>query len=252
MILRGNRFAMHINMPTRVGLMAEVRRRFGVADGFALATINLDHVTKLERDDSFRRAYAAQDLVVADGNPIVWLSRIAGRPVELMPGSELVEPLARLAAECDVSVALVGSTDASLAKAAEALCENVQGLRVVYRHAPDFGFDPEGAEAREILRQIDASGAQLVFVALGAPKQERFAAFGRELAPAAGFASVGAGLDFLSGTQVRAPIWVRRIAMEWLWRMLGNPRRLFTRYALCAIALPGLGVRATFQRFKRV
>lgn len=248
MKLTGRSFAVDINVPSRADLMTQVRSRFETGAGFALATINLDHVTKLERSQRFRDAYAAQDLVVADGNPIVWLSRLAGSPLELIPGSELVEPLSLLAADCAAPVALIGSSDASLQGAAQHLQTIAPKLDIVMQHAPAYGFDPEGAQAREILAQIDASGAQLVFIALGAPKQEVFAALGRTLAPRAGFASVGAGLDFLSGDQVRAPKWVRKIAMEWVWRMLGNPKRLVARYAQCAVALPGLAVRAARQR----
>ena len=248
MQLVGKNFTVDINMPTQAGLVQEIASRFEAEAGFALATINLDHVTKLETDAGFRAAYAAQDFVVADGNPIVWVSRLANAPVELMPGSELVIPLARLAAKHGVSVALIGSSDVSLSLASDALKASAAGLKISYIHAPAYGFDPQGDAAREILQEVAASGAQLAFLALGAPKQELFAALGRELAPNVGFASIGAGLDFLSGTQVRAPKWVRKIAMEWLWRMLSNPRRLFKRYALCAWVLPGLGWRALKSR----
>lgn len=246
--LTGKNFAVEINVPTHSALMDEIAARFDDQRGFALATINLDHVTKLEREESFRAAYGAQDLVVADGNPIVWVSRLARKPVELMPGSELVVPLANLAAEKGVSVALIGSSQDSLNAAGEALKAQAPGLQISYIHAPAFGFDPVGEAAQAILKDLDASGARLAFLALGAPKQERFAALGRELAPRAGFASIGAGLDFLSGTQVRAPKWVRRIAMEWFWRMASNPRRMFGRYALSALALPGLAWRAYRSR----
>ena len=246
--LTGKHFAVDINVPTRAALMDEVSQRFVAREGFALATINLDHVTKLESEESFRAAYAAQDLVVADGNPIVWTSRLAGQPVELMPGSELVMPLARLASEMGVSVALIGSSDVSLAAAAKALKEAVPGLEIAYIHAPAYGFDPTGEAARMILQDLNESSVQLAFLALGAPKQESFAALGRTLAPQVGFASIGAGLDFLSGTQVRAPKWVRQIAMEWFWRMASNPRRLFKRYALCALVLPGIALRAYRSR----
>ncbi len=248
MRLTGKNFAVEINVATQAALMDEVAQRFETGDGFALATINLDHVTKLEKEEAFRVAYAAQDLVVADGNPIVWVSRLAGKPVDLMPGSELVVPLAQLAAKQGVSVALIGSSDDSLAAAAKSLKASAKGLKISYIHAPAYGFDPQGEAARAILKDLAQSGAGLAFLALGAPKQELFAALGRELAPSVGFASIGAGLDFLSGTQVRAPLWVRKIAMEWLWRMLSNPRRLFKRYALCALVLPGLGWRAFRSR----
>ena len=237
-----------VNMPDAPSLLAEVRRRLQAGQGFALATINLDHLVKLARDPSFRQVYAAQDLVCADGNPIVWLSRLARRPVSLVPGSDMVVPLAHQAARAGVTVALMGSTEETLAAAAEVLTQSVPGLRIAACIAPPMGFDPAGAAAEQILHQIEASGARLVFVALGAPKQEIFAAFGRQQAPGLGFASIGAGLDFLSGRQQRAPQWVRALAMEWAWRMLSNPRRLAKRYLDCALILPEQARNAWRQR----
>lgn len=231
-------------MPNSASLLAEVRRRFRSGEGFALATVNLDHLVKLRRDGDFAAAYAAQDLVCADGNPIVWLSRLARRPVSLVPGSELIVPLAQLAAREGVSVALVGSTDDALAAASAALVDRVPGLTVATTIAPPMGFDPSADQARAVLGTLAASGARLTFVALGAPKQEVFAALGREVTPQMGFASIGAGLDFLAGRQTRAPEWVQAIAMEWLWRMLGNPRRLARRYLDCAMILPDEARRA--------
>lgn len=240
--------AIHVNMADSASLLAEVRRRFRHHEGFALATINLDHLVKLRRDPGFASAYAEHDLVCADGNPIVWLSRLARRPVSLVPGSDMILPLAQLAAREGVSVALMGSTDAALAAAAAALRDRVPGLTVAAAIAPSMGFDPAGEQARETLRMLAGSGAGLTFVALGAPKQEVFAALGRQVAPQMGFVSIGAGLDFIAGRQTRAPDWVRAIAMEWLWRMLTNPRRLAKRYLDCALILPDEARKALRQR----
>lgn len=239
-----------VNIATRDALEAEVRARLADGRGFALATLNLDHLVKLAADPEFRAAYQAQDLVVADGNPIVWLSRLARRPVDLMPGSDLVVPLAKLAASGGHPVALVGSTDESLRLAATALRAAVPGLKVACIIAPPFGFDPEGPGADAILREVADSGARLCLIALGAPKQEIFAARGRIVAPQVGFASFGAGLDFLSGSQIRAPLWVRRLALEWLWRLLRQPSRMFMRYLHCFRILPGHVLRALKQRGK--
>lgn len=237
-----------VNLPDSAALLAAVRGRMRAGQGYALATINLDHLVKLARDAQFRAAYAAQDLVCADGNPIVWLSRLARKPVSLVPGSDMVLPLASLAAREGVSIALMGSTDATLAAAAAVLQARVPGLTIAARIAPPMGFDATGAEARRILGALAASGAGLTLVALGAPKQEAFAAFGRGVVPGMGFASIGAGLDFLAGDQKRAPRWVRAVAMEWVWRMLSDPRRLARRYAQCAAILPGEALRAWRQR----
>ena len=233
-----------VTVPDAAALWAAVRARLRAGEGFALATLNLDHLDKLRRDRAFAKAYAAQDMVTADGNPIVWLSRLGGRPVMLLPGADLVEPLAQIAVAEGRSVALLGSTDAALERAAEALKARVPGLDVALRIAPPMGFDPEGPEAAAMLARLQEAGVGLCFLALGAPKQERLAARGRALAPGVGFVSIGAGLDFLAGSQVRAPAWVRRIAMEWLWRMLSNPRRLAGRYTRSALILPGHAWRA--------
>lgn len=238
-----------VNVPDEVSLSTAVSQAFHTRRGFALATVNLDHLVKLGVDSAFLSAYLAQDLIVADGRPIVWLSRLARRPVQLMPGSDLVTPLCQLAAAAGVKVAFVGSTQPVLELAAQRLQDWVPGLNVAYLRAPAYGFDPVGAEAQDILAELSAQDISLCFVALGAPKQERFAALGRDLAPAVGFASVGAGLDFVAGHQQRAPRWMRRFALEWLWRMLTNPMRLAPRYAKCFAILPGQVVQATRLRF---
>lgn len=227
-----------VNTPSREALMRVVDERLRSGRGLALATLNLDHLVKLRTDTEFRRAYAAQDLVVADGNPVVWLSRIAGRPVRLAPGSDLVEDLARTAAEAAVPVALVGSTEPVLERAASRLTREAPGLDVAACVAPPMGFEPTGAEADAVLDAVAASGARLCFLALGAPKQERFAAHARKRLPFVAFVSVGAGLDFLGGHQTRAPRIIRRLAMEWAWRAASAPRRMLPRYARCFAILP--------------
>lgn len=229
---------IRINMPDMPALMAEITRRLHKGEGFALATLNLDHLVKLRGDPRFRQAYAEQDLICADGNPIVWLSRLADRPVTLVPGSDLVLPLARLAAAENAPIALVGTTEPALQAAADSLKQAAPGVTICATIAPPMGFDPESPEAGALLERVQASGARLCFLALGAPKQELLAARGRREVPGVGFASIGAGLDFLAGNQRRAPLWVRRIAMEWVWRMGSAPRRLVPRYARCAAIMP--------------
>ena len=234
--------------PTRAGLLADLAAHLAGRQGFALATLNLDHIVKLRRDGAFRAAYLAQTHVVADGNPVVWVQSAANQPVELIPGSELIAPLADLAARLGVPVALLGSTEAVLAQAAARLRQDHPGLEVVAEIAPPQGFDPAGAPGAVALERLGASGARLCFLALGAPKQEILAARGLGALPEVGFVSIGAGLDFIAGAQVRAPVWMRKIAMEWAWRMLSNPRRLARRYLDCALVLPGLMAEARKAR----
>lgn len=216
--------------------------------GQAVATINLDHLVKLYENKLFRQAYAAQDIVVADGNPIVWLSKLAGRPVSLVTGSDSLGPACEKAAALGWRVAFVGATDDTLAAAREALVALYPALNVTLMIAPPMGFDPLGSDARAIHDQLREAEIDLCILALGAPKQEIFAAFGRGIAPKTSFLSIGASLDFYAGRQQRAPQWVRKVKMEWLWRMLSDPMRLVPRYAKCAALLPWLAVQALFLR----
>ncbi|RFP88106.1 glycosyltransferase [Rhodobacteraceae bacterium 63075] len=248
MLFRVQGKEISLSHPDREVLFKAVEARFVANDGFALATLNLDHLVKLRGDQDFAEAYAAQDFVVADGNPIVWLSRLSGQNVKLVAGADMVLPLAKLAAQHGVKVALFGATQKSLSAAADDLKEKVPALEIVASIAPRMGFDPSSAEAGHLLHELHASGAGLVFLAIGAPKQEIFAARGRSETPGLGFASIGAGLDFHAGAQKRAPRWIRRLALEWVWRMARAPGRLGPRYAKCLAILPGLVFEALRQR----
>ncbi|KUF10167.1 WecB/TagA/CpsF family glycosyltransferase [Pseudoponticoccus marisrubri] len=250
MIFRIGDHEVEVNVPSWAVLEARIVERFAQRKGFALATLNLDHLVKLRQSAPFRAAYAAQDFVVADGNPIVWMARLAGRPVALIPGSEAILPLCHVAARHGVKVALLGASDPVLAAAKEYLEREVRDLQVVCCLAPPMGFDVTGPAADRALERVAASGARLCFIAMGAPKQEILAARGRRIAPAVGFASIGAGLDFFAGTQKRAPGWARRLSLEWLWRMAGDPKRLGPRYLKCMAILPGQMLRALVSRLR--
>jgi len=228
----------------REALIADVRCRLATRSGFAIATLNLDHAVKLRAHPEFLEAYGHHTHVTADGQPVVWMERISGRRVELVTGSGLVVPLARVAADTGTPLALVGTTEEALAKASEKLRRLIPGLNVAAEISPPFGFDPTSDAAGDIVRGIDASGAGLCLLALGAPKQEIFAARLRRELPHLGVASIGAGLDFLAGSQRRAPRVLQAVALEWLWRLCHDPQRLGRRYARCAALLPEMSVQA--------
>lgn len=231
----------HKTRQEMIGTLIDARAH---GQGAAIATINLDHLVKLYENNVFRQAYRAHDIVVADGNPIVWLSRLARRPVSLVTGSDSIAPLCQCAAKQGWRVALVGGQEATLEAAKSALCSDHPDLNIALCIAPPMGFDPLGADAKDILEQLRDKEIDLCFIALGAPKQEIFAAYGRGIATQTCFASIGASLDFIAGTQNRAPEWVQTIKCEWLWRMLSDPIRLVPRYTKCALILPWLAYKA--------
>lgn len=240
-----------VNTVSTSDLLKAIAHRLDVGGSFGVATLNLDHVVKLRSRADFVAAYRQHDYVVADGNPVVWLRAIARKPVELVTGADLIDPLLAMAAKRGLPVAFLGATEDTLRVAAEILEHRHPGLHVVARIAPPDGLDPAGAEAGAALDELAASGARLCLVALGAPKQELLAARGMSVVSDCGFVSIGAGLDFIAGHQRRAPRWMRRYALEWLWRFLDDPKRLASRYLACFRILPGLIWHALMCRRSR-
>lgn len=229
-----------VNVQTRAGLLDSIRERLQAGKGFTIATLNLDHVVKLRRDPVFRDAYSQHSHITADGKPIVKFAGLAGYEMELVPGSELIDPVTKIAQEQGVKIAFFGSTEESLKQAADALVAKYPGLDVALTQAPPMGFDPTGPDAQAFIEMLRHSSARICFIAMGAPKQEIFAAFAQQHLPDIGFFSIGAGLDFISGRQIRAPKLVRKFGMEWLWRWAKSPGRLTTRYLRCIAILPSL------------
>ena len=207
-------------------------------------TLNLDHVVKMRQFTTFRAAYEQAGLITADGFPIVLACRLQGKRVSRVAGSDLIAPISAEAASCGKSVYFFGSSLQVLMKASRLLLERNPGLTIGGIFAPPQGFDPTSEDARRCIAAIGNSGAHLCFVALGAPKQELFADHGKRVLPNVSFVCIGAGLDFIAGAQVRAPLWMQRSGLEWLWRAASDPQRLLYRYLLCIGALPGILARA--------
>jgi exopolysaccharide biosynthesis WecB/TagA/CpsF family protein len=214
-------------------------------------TLNLDHVVKMRKDANFRGAYGRAGLITADGFPIVLACRLQGKRVSRVAGSDLIAPIVAEAARSGKSIYLFGSSSQVLNKASRFLHERNAGLTIAGVFSPPQEFDPASEEARRCIEAIGDSGADLCFVALGAPKQELFADRGKSLLPNTSFVCIGAGLDFIAGAQVRAPRWMRDWNLEWLWRAANNPRRLLYRYLLCVAALPRILARAALVPRRR-
>jgi N-acetylglucosaminyldiphosphoundecaprenol N-acetyl-beta-D-mannosaminyltransferase len=203
-------------------------------------TLNLDHVVKLRRDAAFRAAYDRAAIVLADGAPIALAGCLQGKPVTRTTGADIVDPLCAHASRRGLSVFFYGSTTRSLDGAARILAQRHPGLRIAGALAPPDQFDVRSNAADRDIETIRASGADICFVALGAPKQELFADRCRTATRGMAFVCIGAALDFISGHQVRAPAVVQQVGLEWLWRLARAPRRMSKRYFDCATILPGV------------
>ena len=236
-----------INLTSLPNAVSSIVSAAQSGDNFSVCTLNLDHVVKLQQRADFRAAYRRARFVTADGFPIVVLSRLAGIPIRRTTGADLVEPLCQEAQRKGLPVFLLGSNEDALSITSKRLKERFQGIRIVGHYAPGRNFDPYSSEADLAIDRIRASGARLCFVAFGAPRQEIFAARCLDELAGTGMLCIGAALDFIAGTQTRAPSITQKVGLEWVWRMLREPRRLGPRYARCLGVVPRLVVRSVPQ-----
>jgi N-acetylglucosaminyldiphosphoundecaprenol N-acetyl-beta-D-mannosaminyltransferase len=216
-------------------------------DNFSVCTLNLDHVDKLQHHPEFLNAYRRARFVTADGFPIVALSRLAGSHIDRTTGADLVEPVCREAGNNGLPVFLLGSNESTLTMASQRLRRRYKRLDIVGCLAPGQHFEPYSGEADIAIDRIRRSGAKICFVALGAPRQELFAARCLDELTGTGMLCIGAALDFIAGTQTRAPGFSQRYGLEWAWRMMKSPRRLGPRYARCIGTVPQLVARSMPQ-----
>jgi len=206
-----------------------------LADGTATAryvcTPNVDYVIRSGRDPIFRAAINGANLRVPDGMWIVYASRIAGRPLRGTVTGRLILP--RFAEHCrdnGLAMALMGAGPGVAAAAGERLTTDYPGLRIIHAISPPKPFVVGSAEDKAIMAQLKADPPALLFVALGAPKQEIWmSAHAAELAPMV-LIGVGAALDIVAGRVKEAPRWMTRLGVEWLFRLVQEPRRLARRY----------------------
>lgn len=198
-----------------------------------IVTPNLDHLRRLVRDESMRESYGHADLAVADGMPLVWASRLQKTPLpERVAGSDLIWSLSGGAATRGFSVFLLGGDPGTAEEAAEALRSRFAGLRIAGTSCPEPGFESRPEYIAELAARLDAARPDIIFVALGSPKQEALIQRLRSTLPRAWWLGVGISFSFVAGRVNRAPVWLRKMGLEWLHRMVQEPGRLVRRYLI--------------------
>ena len=218
-----------IDSVTLSDAMAEIERYVEANRPHQLVTVNVDFVRIAQDDERFRRVVNSSDLSVADGKPLLWAARWTGQELPArITGMDLVLGSAALAVKRDEAMFLLGAAEGIAAQAAAALRASLPGLKVHF-YSPPFGpfTDEENAKMVQLIRE---SGAKYLFVAFGAPKQdvwinEHLAELGVPVC-----AGIGGVLNFLAGSIRRAPDWMQRYGLEWVYRILQEPARLWHRY----------------------
>lgn len=215
---------------TEAEVVSVVREGMGSGRGGTVLTPNVDILRTL-RTPSRRDLASSADLVVADGSPIVWASRLSGTPLpERVTGAALVNSLTAAAAEDGRSVFLLGGEHGVAERGAHVLRNRFPDIDVAGWLCPPHGFEDDDEQLQGIVDQLVGTRPDLVLVGLGFPKQERLAELLRQHLPHSWFLGCGGGLAFLSGDASRAPEGVQTAGMEWIYRLVQEPRRLARRY----------------------
>ena len=196
-----------------------------------VVTPNLDILRRFAKSVSFRNLIATSTLNVADGMPLVWASRVKGQPLnERVNGTDLMVDLCEAAADANQSVFFLGGNPGSAEKAAEALQARFPKLQVAGCHCPEHGFETQIETITEIGEILAAAKPSFVFVGLGSPKQDVLINMLRLKLPNIWWLGVGISFSFIGGEIPRAPNWAKNNGLEWFYRLIAEPRRLFKRY----------------------
>ncbi len=198
-----------------------------------LITPNLDHLVKLQHDREFYEVYRQAEWVVCDSKILYLLSKLLKHPLpEAIPGSSFFTAFYMFHKDDpDCRIFLLGAKEGIAQKAMERINEKVGRKIVVGAHSPSFGFEKNERECEALVDIVNKSGANVLLVGVGAPKQEKWIMKYRNQMPDVDlFMALGATIDFEAGTLKRAPLLWQKLGMEWLYRCLKEPRRLFKRY----------------------
>ncbi|WP_353948973.1 WecB/TagA/CpsF family glycosyltransferase [Sporolactobacillus sp. Y61] len=212
-----------------------------------VVTPNVDHVVKLQADVEFKKIYDKASLVLADGQPLIWASRILRKPlVEKVSGSDLFPKICEKSVQHRLKIFLVGGNDGVALQASKRLIKKYPGLNIVGTYSPPRGFEKDNNENDKIIRLIHKASPDILFVGLGAPKQEKWIYDNLYRLRVPVSLGVGASFDFEAGNIKRAPKVLQKIGMEWFWRFCHEPTRLFRRYFIDDIKF----IRLFFKEFK--
>lgn len=204
-------------------------------------TPNVDHIVTVQTHQGLRGAYADASLVVTDGRPVFWAANLLGAKLpEPIPGSDLAPAIFDFvqANQIPIKVFLLGAMPGVADRAKSIMAQQWPIVEVVGTLSPPFGFDKNEIESSAICDVVNASGAELLLIGLGAPKQELWIHKHAARLTAKAALCIGATIDFIALEKPRAPIWMRKAGLEWLHRLISEPKRLAKRYLIDAIEFP--------------
>lgn len=196
-----------------------------------IVAINVDVVMKIENDSYLKEITDKADMVLVDGKPLEWIAKWHKRPIKAkISGSDLVPILCKRAAEKGYSIFIIGGKEGIAEKAQQNLERDLPGIRIVGTYAPAFGFEKDEKELNRINEMISSAHPDILIACFGCPKQEKWIYENISKYDAKVSVCAGATVDFLAGNVNRAPRWMSEHGLEWFYRFLQEPKRMFKRY----------------------
>jgi exopolysaccharide biosynthesis WecB/TagA/CpsF family protein len=207
----------------------------GQLDYGIVFTPNVDHLVKLQNNQDFIHAYGVADYKVCDSKILLYFSQFLGTPLkEKISGSDLLPAFCNYhQANNDIKIFLLGGAEGVAHEAQAQINHRVKRDIVIASHSPSYGFEQNEAECLEIVQMINQSGATVLAIGVGAPKQEIWISkYKDQLQNIRIFLAIGAAIDFEAGNKQRSPRWMSEAGLEWLHRLLCEPKRLWKRYLM--------------------
>lgn len=196
-----------------------------------VVTPNVDHIIQIEQGGKLCEVYENADLILADGKPLIWISKWYGSPIkQKVSGSDLFPLLCEMAATKKYKMFLLGAAEGVADKAAKNLTERYSGLQIVGTYSPPYGFEKDSFEIKKIIKMIKEKKPQILIVGLGCPKQELFIYNHKDELEVPVSLGLGASIDFEAGVLKRAPKWMSDCGLEWFYRVIQDPQRMLKRY----------------------
>ncbi|WP_183279696.1 WecB/TagA/CpsF family glycosyltransferase [Clostridium fungisolvens] len=196
-----------------------------------VVTPNVDHIVKLEKDQELREVYNNADLILVDGMPLVWISKLNKEPIkEKISGSDFFPEVCKLSSNKGYKVFLLGAAEGVADRAAKNLQVKYPKLNIVGAYSPSFGFEKKEDEVKKIIKIINEVKPDILAVGVGAPKQEKFIYNYLSDLKVPVSLGIGATIDFEAGNIKRAPRWMQKSGLEWFYRLSKEPKRMFKRY----------------------
>lgn len=209
-----------------------------------VVTPNVDHIVQLERGGELCEVYQNANLILADGMPLLWIAKWYGTPIkQKISGSDLFPLLCEMAANKGYTMYFLGAEEGVAAKAAENLTKRYVGLQVVGTYSPPIGFEKDENELDKVRRKILEVKPHILIVGLGCPKQELFILHNKDKLEVPISLGFGASLDFEANHIKRAPKWISDHGLEWLFRIIQDPRRMAKRYLIDDRKIFGLAIK---------